>query len=51
MTPGAREDIFLGHCLSSRGISVLPDRVAAIRQFPRPTNLRYLRGFIGIAGF
>jgi len=51
MTIGAREATYLGHCMSSRVISVLPDRVAAIREFPRPTNLRSLGRFIGMAGF
>ena len=48
MTIAAKEVAYIGHCLSSRGISVLPDRVAAIKAFPRPTNLRTLRSFIGI---
>jgi len=51
MTIGAREVTYLGHCLSSRGITVLPERVAAIREFPRPTNLRSLGRFIGMVGF
>ena len=37
--------------MSSRGISVLPDIVATIREFPWPTNLRSLGRFIGMAGF
>ena len=51
MTIGAREATYLGHCMSSRGISVLPDRVAAIRELTRPTNSRSLRQFIAMAGF
>ena len=39
------------HSLSSCGISVLPDRVAAIKAYPRPTNLRALRRFVGMTGF
>jgi hypothetical protein len=30
---------------------VLPDRIAAIQRYPRPTNLRALRRFIGMVGF
>ena len=48
---GAAEIKYLGHLLSSRGISVLPDRVAAIKAYPRPTNLRNLRRFVGMTGF
>jgi len=47
----AEEIKYLGHVLSSRGISVLPDRVAAIKAYPRPTNLRSLRRFIGMTSF
>ena len=42
---------YLGHQLSPRGISVLPDRVAAIRSYPCPTNLRTLRRFLAMIGF
>ena len=51
ITIGASEIKYLGHSLSSRGIRVLPDRVAAIKEYPRPANLRALRRFIGMAGF
>ena len=37
---------YLGHLLSSRGISVLPDRVAAIKAYIRSTNLRTLKRFL-----
>jgi len=51
VTFGATQIKYLGHLLSSRGIRVLPDRVSAIRNYPRPTNLRSLRRFIGMVGF
>ena len=51
VTIGATEIKYLGHLLSARGISVLPDRVAAIQMYPRPTNLRTLRRFVGMTGF
>ena len=51
ITIGAVEIKYLGHLLSSRGISVLPDRVAAIQTYPRPTNLRTLKRFIGMTAF
>jgi len=48
---GGSEIKYLGHYLSARGIRVIPDRVEAIKQFPRPRNLRSLRRFIGMVGF
>jgi len=42
ITIAATEIQYLGHLLSPRGISVLPDRVAVIREYPRPHNLRTL---------
>jgi hypothetical protein len=48
---GASEIRYLGHYLSSRGIRVIPVRVEAIRQFPRPRNLCSLRRFIGMVSF
>ena len=36
----AEEIKYLGLVLYSRGTSVLPDRVAAIKAYPRSTNLR-----------
>jgi len=48
VTIAATEIKYLGHLLSSRGISVLPDRVAAINSYLRPSNLRMLRRFLGL---
>jgi len=41
----------LGHLLSARGVKILPERVAAIQQYPSPANLRSLRRFIGMVSF
>jgi hypothetical protein len=51
ITLAASEIRYLGHYLSSRGIRVIPERVEAIRAFPRPHNLRSLRRFLGTANF
>jgi len=51
VTLGATEIKYLGHRISSRGISVLPDRVETIHQYPPPSNLRALRRFLGMVGF
>ncbi|XP_076067753.1 uncharacterized protein LOC143040556 [Oratosquilla oratoria] len=39
---------FCGYRLSADGISADEDKVRAIRDFPTPTNLTYLRSFIGL---
>jgi len=51
VTLAAPQIKYLGHLLSARGVSVLPDRVAAINSYPRPQNLRALRRFLGMVGF
>jgi len=51
VTLGAIHSMYLGHLFSSRGIRILPDRVAVIQSYPRPANLRALRKFIGMVGF
>ena len=51
VTLGATEIKYLGHLLSPTVIRILPDRVTAIQQYPRPANLRALRRFMGMVGF
>jgi transposase InsO family protein len=48
---GATEITYLGHLLSAKGVKVLPDRIVAIQNYPRPTTLRTLRRFLGMVGF
>ncbi len=42
---------FLGHDISSDGVEMEFDKVAAIRTWPTPKNLTELRGFLGLASF
>src|SRR6201990_2466540 len=42
---------FLGHTISASGVQPLPDRVAAIRQFPLLETQRQLRQFLGMITF
>ena len=51
VTFAASEIKYLGHILSARGVSVLPDSVATIKAYPRPHNLRALRRFLGMVAF
>ena len=42
---------YLGHKVTSTGISPLPTKVEAIKEFPQPTTQRQLRRFLGIVNF
>ena len=48
---GAPELDFLGHHISNKGITPLPSKVDAIREFPLPTTQRSLRQFVGMVNF
>ena len=42
---------FLGHFGSADGIAVLPSKIKAVTDWPRPENVGQLRSFLGLAGF
>ena len=42
---------FLGHIISGEGISTDPEKIKLINEWPAPTNLRQLRGFLELAGY
>ena len=42
---------FLGHIVNSKGISVDPEKVEAVLEWPRPTNVTEIRSFLGLAGY
>jgi hypothetical protein len=42
---------YLGHMLSEDGVATDPSKVRAILDWPRPTTLRALHGFLGLAGY
>ena len=42
---------FLGHEVSKNGISPMPAKVRAIKEFPRPTNIKTLQSFLGLASY
>ncbi|KAL4319491.1 hypothetical protein GQ457_18G008410 [Hibiscus cannabinus] len=47
-----RESIdYLGHIVSSKGLAVDPAKVAAIQSWPTPSNIKSVRGFLGITGY
>jgi hypothetical protein len=48
---GCSSVVFLGHCLTARGISPLPSRVQALAKFPRPATVKQLQAFLGLFNF
>lgn len=45
------ELVFLGHVVSSSGIKTDPDKIAAVRSYPVPMNIKQLRSYLGLVGF
>ncbi|XP_070003401.1 uncharacterized protein [Nicotiana sylvestris] len=43
--------MFLGHVVSREGIMVVPQKVAAVKNWPRPTTPIEIRSFLGLAGY
>ena len=42
---------FLGHLISSRGLETDGEKTRFIEEWPVPTSLKQLRGFLGLAGY
>ena len=42
---------YLGHIISTQGVSVDPEKISAIQQWPEPRTIKQLRGFLGLAGY
>lgn len=48
---GANEINFLGHLVNANGIAPMPEKVAAIRNFPKPKTVVELRRYLGMINF
>lgn len=42
---------YLGHVVSEEGIMTDPEKTAALKEWPVPTNIKTLRSFLGFAGY
>jgi hypothetical protein len=42
---------YLGHVISTAGVSMDSDKVASVASWPQPRSARGLRGFLGLAGY
>lgn len=42
---------YLGHTVSAMGVQMEKSKVEAIIQWPTPTNIKQLRGFLGLSGY
>ncbi|KMQ89105.1 pol polyprotein [Lasius niger] len=48
---GAEQVLFLGYEVSEKGTRPPPERIEAIKKFPRPENVQQLRQFLGTLNF
>jgi hypothetical protein len=46
-----REGIVLGHVISERGIEMDKAKIETVEKLPPPTDIKFLRSFLGHAGF
>lgn len=48
---GVTEVEYLGHVISNNGVAVDPSKIQAVLEWPTPTSVRGVRGFLGLAGY
>lgn len=42
---------YLGHVISRKGVEVDPEKIRSIVEWPSPTNVKEVRGFLGLTGY
>ena len=50
-TFGKEEVSYLGHVISKEGVNVDLEKIKSITNWPKPTNISKLRGFLGLTGY
>lgn len=48
---GQKRIEYLGHIVSEAGVEMDPEKISSIMKWPIPTNLKSLRGFLGLTGY
>lgn len=48
---GQREVEYLGHIVCPGGVAVDPKKVEAVNNWPTPTSIKDVRGFLGLTGY
>lgn len=48
---GVNKVAYLGHVISSSGASVDEEKIATMKSWPSPRNLKELRGYLGLTGY
>jgi len=42
---------YLGHVILDKGVATDPSKIQAVQQWPSPTNIKQLSGFLGLTGY
>lgn len=42
---------YLGHYIEKKGISTDPNKIRAVQEWPEPSKVKQLKGFLGLAGY
>lgn len=48
---GHKQVHYLGHIIFQKGLQIDPKKLKAVSKWPKPNNIRALRGFLGLAGY